>query len=273
MRSSVSRRKNNHKKITALLIVSAVFVLVIIFIVMATTKVNNSSDKISKTETKADVSIKSNPNAPIVAVNEKPNYKLPPIVNGLAPVVTSIPTEDKVVFLGIDDGAFQDESVLQIMKDNNINASLFLAKSFISNNPKVFQDLVSLGYNVENHTLSHNTVMVSTMSYDQQKAEICGMSDYIEKTYGRRPVLFRPPGGSYSETMRKVVADCGMKAIINWIAKANGGSMQYQIGNALRPGDVVLMHFRPEFKQDMEAFVAALSTAGLTTAPLPETSE
>lgn len=273
MRSSLSRRKNNRKKITALLIIFAVFVLAITFFVLATTKLNNSSEKILKTETKADVSIKSNPNAPVVSTDQTPSYKLPPIVNGLAPVVTTIPTEEKVVFLGIDDGAYQDESVVQIMKDNNISASLFLAKSFISNNPKIFQELVTLGYNVENHTLSHNTSMVKEMSYDQQKTEICGMSDYIEKTYGRRPVLFRPPGGSYSDTMRKAVADCGMKAIINWIAKANGGSMQYQVGNALRPGDVVLMHFRPEFKQDMAAFVAALNSAGLTTAPLPEMSE
>jgi hypothetical protein len=56
-----------------------------------------------------------------------------------------------------------------------------------------------------------------------------------------------------------------MKAVVTWIAKANGGSMQYQIGNGLRPGDIVLMHFRPEFKQDLQAFINAQDAAGLHT--------
>ena len=61
-----------------------------------------------------------------------------------------------------------------------------------------------------------------------------------------------------------------MKAVVLWIAKANGGSMQYQVGNRLRPGDIVLMHFRPEFAQDMQAFVDAEKAAGLHTVLLED---
>ena len=107
--------------------------------------------------------------------------------------------------------------------------------------------------------------MVKNQTYDQQKADICGMSSYIFDHYGYRPTLFRPPGGAYSDTMRRAAADCGMKAIITWIAKANGGSMQYQIGNHLRPGDIVLMHFRPVFKDDFKAFIDAKNAADLQT--------
>lgn len=77
--------------------------------------------------------------------------------------------------------------------------------------------------------------------------------------------FFRPPGGAYSNTMRKAAADCGMKTVVTWIAKANGGAMQYQKGNSLQPGDIVLMHFRPEFKKDMQAFIDAETAAGLHT--------
>jgi len=65
--------------------------------------------------------------------------------------------------------------------------------------------------------------------------------------------------------MRQAAYDCGMKAVVTWIAKANGGSMQYQIGDKLRAGDIVLMHFRPEFKSDLQAFVDAEKAAGLHT--------
>jgi hypothetical protein len=55
----------------------------------------------------------------------------------------------------------------------------------------------------------------------------------------------------------------GLKAIISWEAKANAGHMDYQAGNALRPGDIVLMHFRPEFAAYLAAFRQAQLAAGL----------
>ena len=201
------------------------------------------------------------PTPPFVA-----DYKLPPAVDGMAPVITHLDTKQSVVFLGIDDGAFKDPSVVKQMKDNHIKASLFLSKLFINSNPDFFKQLTgSNGSLIEDHTLDHNTNMTKTESYTEQKAQICGMADYEQQHYGRRPVLFRPPGGAYSDARRKAAHDCGMKAVVTWIAKANGGSMQYQVGDRLRPGDVVLMHFRPVFAQDMAAFVAAEKAAGVHT--------
>lgn len=213
--------------------------------------------KISELKSKSDT-LSTPP--PFVA-----DYKLPPIQNGMAPVVYTLPTSQNIVFLGIDDGAFKDQSVIDILKQNNIKASLFLSKAFIANNPDFFKQIIDQGSFVEDHTISHDTNMVKNQSYEQQKAEICGMADYELAHYGRRPTLFRPPGGAYSDAMRQAAADCGMKAVVTWIAKANGGAMQYQVGNKLRPGDVVLMHFRPEFAKDMQAFVSAEKAAGLHT--------
>lgn len=194
-----------------------------------------------------------------------PDVRLPASVGGLAPVISTLPTKRSVVFLGIDDGAFKDPSVVELMRKNNIKASLFLSKLFIANNPDFFKQLTAQGSVAEDHTISHTTTMTRTMSYLQQKSEICAMADYEEKIYGKRPTLFRPPGGAYSDTMRRAAHDCGMRAVVTWIAKANGGGMQYQVGNKLRPGDIVLMHFRPEFAKDMQAFVEAETAAGLHT--------
>jgi len=194
-----------------------------------------------------------------------PDYTLPPITNGLAPVLSRIPTSQPVVFLGIDDGGYKDPAEIDLMKANNIKATLFLSNAFILDNPNFFKQVSQqTGAVIEDHTL-HHYIDLPYRSLAQQKAEICGEADYMQQEYGRRPVLFRPPGGAYSVTTQEAAADCGMKAIINWIAKANGGSMQYQIGSGLRPGDIVLMHFRPVFAQDMQAFVQAEKAAGLHT--------
>lgn len=193
-----------------------------------------------------------------------PDYTIPPAEEGMAPVIYRIPTTLPVVYLGIDDGANKMQQEVDLLAKNHIKATLFLSDLFIASDPDFFKALTAQGSVVENHTLSHNTKMQDE-PYEYQKQEICGMADHIEHYYGRRPTLFRPPGGAYSDTMRRAAYDCGMKAVVTWIAKANGGSMQYQIGDRLRPGNIVLMHFRPEFAQDLQAFLDAMKTSGLHT--------
>jgi peptidoglycan/xylan/chitin deacetylase (PgdA/CDA1 family) len=192
-----------------------------------------------------------------------PDYRLPPVQNGLAPVITRIQTQHPVVFLTIDDGIAKTPRMPELMAESDLPATLFLTRNYVQDNPGFFKALKAQGSLVENHTVSHNINMVRDMSYSQQLAEITGMQTYAEQQYGRRPTLFRPPGGAYSNVMRKAVADAGLKAIITWEAKANSGHMDYQVGNTLRPGDIVLMHFRPEFAADLAAFRQAQTAAGL----------
>ncbi len=191
-----------------------------------------------------------------------PDYVLPTVTDGMVPVLTKVPTEQKVVFLTIDDGATKSPQDLKILQDNGIKASLFLAQTFVNGNPAFFTDFVAAGSVVEDHSVSHALNLIR-LPYTAQKAEICQMADFVQQHYGRRPVFFRPPGGPYTNVTRKAAADCGMKAIIDWEAKANAGKMDYQYGAALRPGDIVLMHFRPEFAADMQVFLAAQKAAGL----------
>lgn len=205
---------------------------------------------------------------PHEAIEPLPDFTIPPIVNGLAPVLTTIPTTHPVVFLGIDDGHAKLPFDLPLMQADHIKASLYLADSAIKENPAFFKSFITAGSLVENHTVTHPNL--SRMTYAQQKQEICGEADIQQEQFGRRPILFRPPGGDYNQNTRRAAADCGMKAIVLWIAKANGGSMQYQVGASLRPGDIVLMHFRSEFAQDLQAFTTAEHAAGLHTVLLED---
>ncbi|MCP1412247.1 polysaccharide deacetylase family protein [Paenarthrobacter sp. A20] len=192
-----------------------------------------------------------------------PDYQLPPIVGGLAPVITKIETQHPVVFLTIDDGNIKTPESIKLMAGYDYPASLFLTRDTIADNPAFFNAFKAQGSLIENHTVTHNINMVRQWGYQQQVNDMVGMQEYAFQHYGRRPTLFRPPGGAYSNVMRKAVADAGMKAIVTWEAKANAGKMDYQVGNSLRPGDIVLMHFRAEFAADLAAFRAAQLAAGL----------
>ncbi|WP_309075325.1 polysaccharide deacetylase family protein [Paenarthrobacter sp.] len=192
-----------------------------------------------------------------------PDYQLPPIVGGLAPVITKIETKHPVVFLTIDDGNIKTPESIKLLAEYDYPSSLFLTKDTIADNPAFFNAFKAQGSLIENHTVTHNINMVRQWGYQQQLNDMVGMQEYALQHYGRRPTLFRPPGGAYSNVMRQAVADAGMKAIVTWEAKANAGKMDYQVGNSLRPGDIVLMHFRAEFAADLAAFRAAQLAAGL----------
>jgi peptidoglycan/xylan/chitin deacetylase (PgdA/CDA1 family) len=192
-----------------------------------------------------------------------PDFKLPPVQNGLAPVLTKIDTKHPVVFLTIDDGVTRTPEMVRLMAEYDYPASIFLTRNFVQADPGFFKQFAAQGSVVENHTVSHNVNMVTQMGYQQQLAEMSGMQDYAQQQYGRRPTLFRPPGGAYSNAMRQAVVAAGMKAIVTWETKSNAGHMDYQYGPSLRPGDIVLMHFRPEFAADLAAFRAAQLAAGL----------
>jgi peptidoglycan/xylan/chitin deacetylase (PgdA/CDA1 family) len=192
------------------------------------------------------------------------DYTIPAISNGLAPVLSRIPTAEPVVFLGIDDGIYQEPTAAALMKANNVKASLFLVYRFIKTNPSYFADLSArTGSMIENHTYDHS--WLTSLNYDQQKQEICSNADIFTQWFGRRPIIMRPPGGYYNATTQAAAATCGMQAVIMWDATVNNGSLQYQVGHGLRPGDIVLMHFRTTFVEDMQAFINAEKAAGLHT--------
>ena len=52
-----------------------------------------------------------------------------------------------------------------------------------------------------------------------------------------------------------------------WDAVVEKGRLT-EVGNGLRPGAVVLLHFTPHLERDLRAAVAALRRAGLTPANL-----
>jgi peptidoglycan/xylan/chitin deacetylase (PgdA/CDA1 family) len=173
---------------------------------------------------------------------------LPPNV---APVFYKVPTTDPVVFVGIDDGVWKNPETLKWLSEHHLPFSMFLYNGVINNNYGYFAKLQAAGMDVQNHTLSHP--LMSKLNLDQQKAEICGAADTYGLIFGRRPTLFRPPYGDYNDITRQAAAECGMRAIVMWHATIEGGTVHFQDNlTSLQPGDIILMHFRPELLQDIQ---------------------
>ncbi|MFC8171915.1 polysaccharide deacetylase family protein [Streptomyces sp. NPDC057235] len=159
------------------------------------------------------------------------------------PVISEIPTDEKVVFLTIDDGAEKDPEFVTMMEELKVPFTMFLTDSAIRTDYAYFSPLVAQGHGVANHTLTHPNLR--TLSPEAQRREICGQQERLKRRYGTAPRLFRPPYGNWNEATRTAAGTCGVDAIVLWRESMQIRDMQYQRGDRkLHPGDIVLAHFR-----------------------------
>ncbi|MEU1074064.1 MULTISPECIES: polysaccharide deacetylase family protein [unclassified Streptomyces] len=162
---------------------------------------------------------------------------------GEVPVISDIPTKEKVVFVTFDDGAEKDPRFVDMMRDLKVPFTMFLTDAAISADKGYFKPLQQLGNAIQNHTLTHPNLR--TESGARQQHEICGQQEKLAKEYGRAPRLFRPPYGNWNEGTRAAAKACGVQAIVLWRESMQIQNMQYQRGDKkLHPGDVILAHFR-----------------------------
>ncbi|MER5935635.1 polysaccharide deacetylase family protein [Streptomyces sp. NPDC002054] len=183
-----------------------------------------------------------------VELAPKPDRKapLPTAAPGRVPVVDRIPVPagEKTVFLTFDDGAERDPEFLKMAADLRLPISMFLTDSVASAGYDHFAALRDLGNGsvINNHTLSHPNMR--TLSYEAQKTQICGQQDRLAARFGTRPRLFRPPYGNYNDNTLRAAKDCGAEAVVLWRASMQIRNLQYAEGSALKPGDIILAHFR-----------------------------
>ncbi|MFF9685177.1 polysaccharide deacetylase family protein [Streptomyces sp. NPDC014623] len=161
----------------------------------------------------------------------------------LPPVFTTVPTQERIVFLTMDDGAEKDPELLRMMTELKIPYSAFVSDYVVSDDYGYFKDMQARGVTINNHTLNHR--YLPGLSKDEQRREICGEQDKIEKHFGKRPTLFRPPYGNYNGDTLRVARDCGITAVPLWAAEAFPDHMEWREQDQdLHPGDIILTHFR-----------------------------
>ncbi|MFC8271763.1 polysaccharide deacetylase family protein [Streptomyces sp. NPDC057271] len=178
--------------------------------------------------------------APPAPPRVKPVRRSP---GGPVPVISEIPTKDRIVFITIDDGAEKDPEFVTMMEELEVPVTMFLTDSAIRADYAYFARLGDLGNGVANHTLTHPDLR--TLGRAAQSREICGQQTKLAKEYGAKPRLFRPPYGNWNEDTRAAAGECGVDAIVLWRESMQIKNMQYQRADGkLHPGDIILAHFR-----------------------------
>ncbi|MEV0091252.1 polysaccharide deacetylase family protein [Streptomyces sp. NPDC050738] len=182
-----------------------------------------------------------------------------------AQLVRRVPTHDRVVFLTIDDGTAQDPEFVRLMRELRTPFTMFLTDSMAGSHYRYFDPLHALGNKVQNHTVTH--ARLTKLSYEGQRAEICGQQGILEQEFGERPTLLRPPGGRYDATTLRAAADCGLPTVVLWSASMQPKGLRYgSADHRLHPGDIILFHFFTPYELHGTTLSAATRTLMRTIA-------
>ncbi len=185
---------------------------------------------------------------------------------GAVPVISTIATADPVVFLTIDDGILRDPRVPELLAQFKVPATLFLNQGPFLTDPDYFFRAVASGGSINSHTISHT--QLTRLSATAQRNEICGMKDIIGQHVFVAGHLFRAPYGVSNRATQTAAGSCGINAVLFWHAALNDGRIQYQQGDQLQPGDIVLAHFTADLYDNIRALLWQCALQGLTIAPV-----
>ncbi|MFI9175662.1 polysaccharide deacetylase family protein [Streptomyces lincolnensis] len=192
---------------------------------------------------------------------------------GALPVVTRVPTPDRVVFLTYDDGAERDPRFVAMVRDLRLPVTMFLTDSVVGPGYGHFARLRSVGASIQNHTLDHPALR--GLPYAGQRAEICGQQNKLRARFGIRPHLFRPPYGLHDPTTLRAASDCGLAAVVLWRASMGSATVTFTHGeHRLRPGDIVSLtsgdRADPTLVDRTTRLLRKIHSAGLTVGRLED---
>ena len=121
----------------------------------------------------------------------------------------------KIISITFDDGPHPSNTskVLDMLKSKGVHVTFFvLGENLYSDSQKALVKRAhDEGHEIANHSYSHPLPFTS-LSTDKLKEELRKTDDIIQNIIGEIPVLFRPPGGGYNQSISE---NCG-KSIVLW---------------------------------------------------------
>jgi peptidoglycan/xylan/chitin deacetylase (PgdA/CDA1 family) len=168
--------------------------------------------------------------------------KTPRLVKNLLSNFTwQILTSEKVIFLTFDDGPIPEATpwVLEVLRGYNAKATFFCVGDNVRKYPEVFQQILSEGHAVGNHTFNHLKGWKTNTSDYLENVERC--AEMVESP------LFRPPYGALKPSQARLLKS--NYRIVMWDVlsgdfdpKISPEQCLQNVLDNIQPGSIVLFH-------------------------------
>lgn len=158
----------------------------------------------------------------------------------------------KTIYLTFDEGYEYGytESILDTLKEKGVHAVFFVTEPYAKAEPALVQRMIDEGHVVGNHSVTHPSAGIPSLTVEQQQEEVMGNHQYIKDTFGYEMNLFRYPAGKFSEQSLAVVNNCGYESVFWSFAYLDYDvdnqpdqveSLQ-KMKNKMHPGAIYLLH-------------------------------
>ncbi len=195
-----------------------------------------------------------------------------------SPVLARLPTDDRVVWLTIDDGPSADTlEILELLGAAGARATFFLVGERAAARPQLVREIVRRGHDIGNHSATHPQAWFWALSPRRMREEVARTQQVLEGITGSRPRWFRAVVGMANPFVAAALRAHGL-ARVAWSARgfdaleSDPARALARIERQLQPGAIVLLHEGAPHGRNVELvalLLQRLAALGYRTA-LPE---
>ncbi len=161
--------------------------------------------------------------------------------------IYSVQTNERKVAISFDAawGADKTDEIMTICEEYGVNATFFLVGFWVEDYPDVAKNIAERGFEIGLHSSTHPDMC--NLSTSQMKLELVKNQEIIQSVCGVEAKLFRPPYGSYNNTLIDVCRALDITAVqwsvdsLDWKG-LSGGEIASRVCGRSKEGSIVLFH-------------------------------
>lgn len=158
-----------------------------------------------------------------------------------------VDTEVKQVAISFDAawGADKTEEIIKILDEYDCSATFFLVGFWVDKYPEMVKAIDNAGLEIGTHSNTHPDMVKLDKSTIEQELSLSMKK--ISDITGKQVTVFRPPFGSYNNTLLNVCSSLGLKAIqwdvdsLDWKG-LSAGEVTKRVVSKTKNGSIILMH-------------------------------
>ena len=168
------------------------------------------------------------------------------ISGGLKPIQSVQTLDDKLALtFDISWGETIPTLVLDILKEQGVEATFFVSGPWVGNHPELAKRIVEDGHQLESLGYQH----LNLSQYEKEAVQECitKAHDIIKEVTGIECKFFRPPFGDYDDLVIETAMELGYTVVTwdtdsrDWL-KPGVDQITRRVLAKAHPGDIILMH-------------------------------
>ena len=156
----------------------------------------------------------------------------------------------RAVALTFDDGPWPTDTrrVMAVLERFHVPATFFEIGYLVKRYPDIVRAVRRAGFHLENHSWDHPESPPLADLTDQRIASEIADANAALRKEGADPTLFRPPGGSYDDTVVQEARDQGMRVVLwsvdprDWVSSRTPKQITRSVMSQVQPGSIILLH-------------------------------